>query len=209
MNISRTPRPIVGLFLFVGAVLISQLSACGGSSSPVPPGHVLRYIQVAPASSTINIGQTQQFAAGGTYADGGTQDLSNQVTWSSSNPTVATISASGLALGLSQGSSTISATFKSSDGTVTGTATLGVAVTLTSLAITPVNPSLAINTSLQLTATGIFSDGSTQDLTASASWSSSSGGVATVNSGGVVTGTGAGSTMITAIQGGMSQPQPP
>ncbi len=87
---------------------------------------------------------------------------------------------------------------------MTGTTTLGVAATLTSLTITPVNPSIAISTSLQLTATGIFSDGSTQDLTASVSWSSSSSGVATVNSSGVVTGTGAGSTTITATQGAVS-----
>ncbi len=157
-----------------------------------------------PATSTIHIGQTLQFTAGGTYSDGSTKDLSNQVTWSSSNLTVATISSSGLALGNSQGSSTISATFNSGAGPVTGTATLSVAVTLTSLTITPVNPSIAISTSLQFTATGIFSDGSTQDLTASASWSSSSSSVATVNSSGVVTGTGAGSTTITATQGGVS-----
>ena len=115
MNISRTPRPIVGLFLFIVAVLISQLTACGGSS-PQSTCSCAQVYLLFPATSTINIGQTLQFEAGGTYSDGSTKDLSSQVTWSSSNQTVATISSSGLALGLSQGSSTISATFNSSGG---------------------------------------------------------------------------------------------
>jgi hypothetical protein len=105
MNISRTPRPIVGLFLFIVAVFISQLTACGGSSPQVPPVPVLKYIVVFPATaatSTIDIGQTEQFTAGGTYSDGSTKDLSNQVTWSSSNQAVATINSRGLALGLSR-----------------------------------------------------------------------------------------------------------
>ncbi len=189
----------MGLFLFSVAVFISQLTACGGSS-PQPPVPVLKSVQVFPATSTINIGQTQQFTAWGTDSNGLSQEISNQVTWSSSNQAVATISSSGFALGNSQGSSTISATFNS----VTGTATLGVAATLTSLTITPVNPSIAISTSLQLTATGIFSDGSTQDLTASASWTSSSGAIATVSSSGLLTGTGVGSATITATQAGVS-----
>lgn len=37
MNTSRTSKPIVGLFLFIVAVLISQLTACGDSSSQTPP----------------------------------------------------------------------------------------------------------------------------------------------------------------------------
>ncbi len=114
MNTSPAPRPIVGLLVFFAvAVFISQLTACGGSS-PQPPVPVLKSVQLFPATSTIDIGQTQQFTAWGTYSDGLSQDISSQVTWSSSNQTVATISSSGLALGQSQGSSTISATFNSS-----------------------------------------------------------------------------------------------
>jgi uncharacterized protein YjdB len=187
--------------LLLGAILavLGALTACGDAHLPL-----LTSIQVSPANSTIDIGQTQQFTAVGTFSDGNTRDLSNLVTWSSSNTTVAAISSSGLALGQRQGSSRISATLNTADGPVTGATALGVIVTLTSLTITPVNPSIANSTSLQLTATGIFSDGSTQDLTASASWTSSSGAVATVSSSGLLTGTGVGGVTITATQAGVS-----
>src|SRR5215831_15066198 len=183
---------LVALLASVGA-----LTACGDAHLPL-----LTSIQVSPANSSIDIGQTQQFTAQGTFSDGSTKDLTNLVTWSSSNTTVATINASGLAVGQSQGSSMISATFNTADGPVTGAASLGVIVTLKSLTITPVNPSIANGTSLQLTATGIFSDGSTQNLTASVSWTSSSNAIATVSSSGLVTGVAVGSATITAVQAG-------
>jgi hypothetical protein len=204
MNISRTPGSIADLLLFTVAVLIiSQLTACGGSNPPAP-APALKFVQLIPLTSSINIGETQQFAAWGTYSDGISKDMSGQAAWSSSNQAVATISSSGLALGHSQGSTTISAIFNGGAGPVTGTATLGVAATLTSVTIAPVNPSIAVSTSLQLTATGIFSDGSRQDLTASASWSSSSSAVATVSSSGVATGAGVGTATIAVTQGGVS-----
>ena len=187
------------LLLLAVLAIVGALTACGDAHLPL-----LTSIQVSPANSSIDIGQTQQFTAQGTFSDGSTKDLTNLVTWSSSNTTVATISASGLALGQNQGSSSMSATFNTVDGPVTGAAALSVLVTLQSLTITPVNPSIANSTSLQLTATGIFSDGSTQNLTASASWSSSSTAIAKVSSSGLLTATGAGSATITATQGGVS-----
>ena len=179
--------------------IVGALTACADAHLPL-----LTSIQVSPANSSIDIGQTQQFTAQGTFSDGSTKDLTNLVTWSSSNTTVATINASGLALGQSQGSSMISALFNTADGPVTGAASLGVIVTLKSLTITPVNPSIANGTSLQLTATGIFSDGSTQNLTASVSWTSLSNAIATVSSSGLVKGTAVGNTTITATQAGVS-----
>ena len=165
------------LLLVAVLAILGALTACGDAHLPL-----LTSIQVSPANSTIGIGQTQQFTALGAFSDGSSKDLTSLVTWSSSNTTAAAISASGLALGQGKGSSMISATFKTVDGPVTGATSLGVIVTLKSMTITPVNPSIANGTNLQLTATGIFSDGSTQNLTASASWSSSSGAIATVSS---------------------------
>src|SRR5205823_4500466 len=75
---------------------------------------------------------------------------------------------------------------------------------LVSLAITPTNPQIPIGTTLQLKATGSFSDNTTQDLTASVLWTSTDASVVTVNdttSKGLATGVKVGATMITAKQG--------
>jgi hypothetical protein len=68
------------------------------------------------------IGATQQFTATGTYSDGSTQNLSSQVTWTSSKTAVAAINANGLATGVSAGATVISAALSG----VTGTDTLTV-----------------------------------------------------------------------------------
>jgi hypothetical protein len=63
-------------------------------------------------------GQTEQFMAMGMYSDNSTQDLTNQVTWASSNPAVATISAGGVATAVAPGTSTISAALNSMSGSM-------------------------------------------------------------------------------------------
>ncbi len=68
---------------------------------------------------------------------------------------------------------------------------------LVSIAVTPLNPSIAVGAHQQFTATGTYSDGSHQDLTNSATWTSSNPSVAIINSTGLATGVGAGSTTIT------------
>jgi len=62
------------------------------------------------------------------------------------------------------------------------------------------NPSIAKGTTVQLIATGIYSDGTTQDLTDSASWTSAPAGIATVDPGGLLTGKAVGTATVTAMQ---------
>jgi len=85
-------------------------------------------LQVNSSTSSIALGSKQQFKATGTFSDNSTQDLTSQVTWSSGTPSVATISSGGLATGIGQGSSTITATLTSISAmttlTVTGTSSL-------------------------------------------------------------------------------------
>ena len=82
----------------------------------------LSTIAVTPATPTIAVGATQQFVATGTYSDATTQDLTGQVTWTSSNGVAAAISSGGLATGASAGSTTIQA----AQGAVTGNTVLTV-----------------------------------------------------------------------------------
>ena len=80
----------------------------------------------------------------------------------------------------------------------------GSSATLLSIAVTPGNPSIANGTTVQLTATGTYSDNSTQDLTTQVTWSSSDNTKATVSSTGLVTAIATGPTTLTATLGNIS-----
>jgi len=72
------------------------------------------------------------------------------------------------------------------------------APSLQSVSVTPGTASVLAGKTQQFTATGTYSDGSTQDLSSTASWSSSDTTVATVNSAGLATTLSEGSSDITA-----------
>jgi Bacterial Ig-like domain (group 2) len=75
---------------------------------------------------------------------------------------------------------------------------------LSSLAITPGNPSIGAGQNQQFKVEGTFSDGSKQDLTSSASWTSSNTAVATINGSGMAVGVAQGNSKIGAASGSMS-----
>jgi outer membrane protein assembly factor BamB len=76
--------------------------------------------------------------------------------------------------------------------------------TLLSIAVTPNNLTITAGKTQQLTVTGSYSDGSTQDLTTQITWQSSDPTKATISSTGVVTGQNYGSTTVMATYGGIS-----
>jgi len=84
--------------------------------------------------------------------------------------------------------------------------------TLVSITISPANHTMSIGTTQQFSATGVYSDNSTHDLTSSATWTSSNPVVATIStvsgSLGLVTGVSAGATTVTATSGGISGSTP-
>ena len=172
-----------------------------GTTTLTVAAATLTSIAVTPANPNIAKGLTEPFTAIGTYTDGSTQNLTATVTWTSSSTTVATISATGLASTLSTGSTTITA----QDGSVSGATTLTVTpAVVTSIAVTPTNPTVVEGTTQQFIATGTYTDGSTANLTSSVTWSSSNLAVATIDASGVATGLGTGSSTITAISGSVS-----
>ncbi len=114
---------------------------------------------------------------------------------------MATISAGGLATGVAAGSSVITATLGSVNGTTTLTVTTA---TLQSIAVTPASPTLAGGATQQLAATGTYADGSTANITALVTWTSGAPSIATVSASGLLTGVGSGTAVITATSGGIS-----
>ena len=105
-------------------VNVTTASGNGSSSTVltvIAPIATVASVVVAPATATITQGGTQQFTA--TAYDASSQPITGATfTWSSSAPTVATVSSTGLASGVGAGDATISAT----SGSATGTAALHV-----------------------------------------------------------------------------------
>lgn len=170
-----------------------------GSTVLTVTAPILESITVTPADPSVAKGLTEQFTATATFSDNSTQDLTTAVTWSSVTTSVATISNTnrGLATAVSPGTSTIKAT-ESISG-IQGSTTLTVTPpVLQSIAVTPANPSVAHGATEQFTATGTFSDNTTQDITSSVTWSSSDHSVATISTGGLATTLMAGSSIIRA-----------
>src|SRR5208283_3424992 len=166
-----------GTGLATGAsVGTSQITATLGTIVSLPDtltvtAAALQSISVTPANPSITVGETQQFVATGTYSDTSTQNITTSVTWASATTSVATIGAStGLAAGATVGTSQITATLGS---IVSPPDTLTVtAAVLQSIAVTPASPSVAKGLSQQFTATGTYSDTSTQNITTSVTWAS-------------------------------------
>jgi hypothetical protein len=79
---------------------------------------------------------------------------------------------------------------------------ISVSAALNSITVTPANPAINVGANQQFTATGNYSDGTTQNLTSLATWVSSNTVVATINSGGLATGRTVGTAIISATTAG-------
>ena len=192
--------------LATGAATISATSGkIKGSTILTVTPPTLVSISVAPSAPSIAAGTQQQFTATGTYTDGSTQNLTSSVSWNSSAINVATVASSGLASSVAAGTATISAT----SGSITGVATLTVTpATLVSIALTPALPFISLGASQQFTATGTYSDSSTQNITTSVTWASANTAVATISntsgSQGLATSVSVGTSAITAALGSVT-----
>ena len=169
--------------------------AIAGSQPPVP----VATVTLAPASATLNEGQTQQLTA--TLKDANGNILTGRsITWSSSNSSAATVSASGLVTGVVAGSATITATSEGQSGT---SAITVVHLPVASVTVTPASATVTTGSTVQLTATPKDANGNSL-AGRTVTWQSSNTAAATVNGSGLVTGVAAGSATITATSEGQS-----
>ena len=158
-------------------------------------------IQLTPSTSSIASGTTQRYSANVVYSDGSLQPVTAGLSWLSSSASVAGVDATGLATGLAPGQTTISVFYNSM--TATASLTVNPAV-LTNIVVTPVTTVVGVNGNAQFTATGVFSDNSTQDLSSQVIWTSSNGAFATIDATGLATGISTGTLTITATSGTIS-----
>ena len=183
--------------LLAGCSGLKNQSGGGGAS--------LTGLLVTPTSATIIVSKTQALQATGSFSDGTSKDLTSSVTWSSSDSTTASVSAAGVVTGAATGVTTVmarSGTFSASTQITVTSA--NVCATPVSIAVTPANPTVPVNTTQQLVATGTNSDASTCDVTDLVTWTSSTIANATVSAAGLVKGVTAGSSTITATLGSVA-----
>ena len=186
------------------AKITATLGSVSGFTTLTVSNVSLVSITINPANPRINQGTSMIFTATGKFSDGSTALNLSGLGWKSSKPNIANVRQSGIAHGKKSGSVTISATAAGITGTTTLTIGTG---TLQSITISPANPSVAVGNTQQFSATGTFSDGSSQDVTLNSHWSSSAASVATVANGpgaGLATTSGTGNTVIGANAGGIT-----
>lgn len=173
----------------------TTVTATFSSSAPT-----LVSITVTPTAVHLPTNIHKQMIATALFSDGSHEDYTRLVTWSSSSEAVAAIASNGLVTGVAPGTINIQAVY----GPVSGSTVLVVNDTvLVALTITPSPLAVARDSTIQLTATGTFSDAGAVDITDQVLWSSSNELIATVDGNGLVTGHSGGSSTIQASLNGV------
>jgi 6-phosphogluconolactonase (cycloisomerase 2 family) len=202
-----------GLATGVGSgksTITATVGSIFGSTTLTVTGRTLLSIAVTPSTATVAAGTTQQFAAVGTFSDGTQQTLTTSATWASDTAATATISnapgSAGLASALAVGTSSITATY---EGITSAPATLTVIPgALVSILVTPASAITSIGGTVSFVATGTYSDGTTRNVTTTATWASATTATATISNAagtnGIATGVALGSTLITASIGNIT-----
>ncbi|HEV8433747.1 MAG TPA: IPT/TIG domain-containing protein, partial [Thermoanaerobaculia bacterium] len=100
-----------------GAIAVT---AIGGTATSATPFTVITYRSLAVTSPVTSLqpATQQQFTAIVTLVDNTTRDVTSSATWSSSNPTVASVSSTGLVSAATSGAADISATFSGLSATL-------------------------------------------------------------------------------------------
>ncbi len=211
-------RSLLGISLLACALV--PFTSCTSSPS-------LTSIVITPSTYTITLATSESgcgyyggywsYEATGYYTHPGhtakTEDITDQVTWTSLAPIMVTISSTGVATptGCATGTSQITASAPGFNGTIIGASTFTVQLPassdvgrVTQLSIVP-----SQNQAVPFAVTGKTADGGTVDVTDHVTWSSSNPQAATIDENtGAVTMISAGKTTITAIytnaDGGMA-----
>lgn len=162
--------------------------------------------KVSPCGFSVGTTNPLQLEATATFSDGSTQNYTTEATWAASPANIVTLSqSSGIetVTGTAVGTTTITAT---STNNLTATAVVTVnPAALSYVTVTPAGNGMAVGATANYTATAVFSDGSTQNVTTTSSWASSTDGVAGVGTtSGTVSAAAPGQTNISATYEGVT-----
>jgi len=180
----------VATTLAQGATSISaSLSGVSGSTNLVVTGGNLTGIAITEPNVTLGANgitmlanTTSRFIATGTFSTGVTRDITDAVTWTVANTSLATVTSPvGKLVFLNAGAAgPPTTTIKASFGNVSTTSNLTVTPTLQSIAMSLASLNLHVGTHARLRVIGTLGDGTTQDLSANADWTSKTLATATV-----------------------------
>ncbi|MDF2774227.1 MAG: Ig domain protein group 2 domain protein [Geminicoccaceae bacterium] len=172
-----------------------------------PPVAAVSTVTLTATTTTLKVGQTAQLTAVLKDASGNT--LTNRsIGWSSSNPTVATVSVTGVVTAVGGGSVTISATSEGQTGVLPMTVSSDTPAPVTVATVTVQLGSTSVQAGGSTSATAVARDASGSPIGGvSFVWSSSNTSVATVSQTGAVSAVAAGTAAITATGGGKTGSQ--
>lgn len=197
-SLHRSPRRLA-IALAVACVTLPAFGCGGRDDATAPPASTISVVELSQRTLTLGVGSSTPLevtvwdAAGKTLPNGG-------VYWSSSDATVATVSAIGVVTALKVGSAQIAATLqgKSAVATLTVVPTPAAAVLLS-----PSELQLTVGQQGDLNATVVDANGAALSGRV-VSWRSSNATVAVVDSTGHVTAVAPGATSVTASSEGKS-----
>ena len=185
-----------------GPVTITATSEGKSGSSAVTVNAVpVATVDVSPTTGTIQVGATIQLTASPKDANG--NPLTGRiVTWTTSDASLATVDATGLVTGKAAGGPvTVTATSEGRTGTAAITV---IPVPVASVDVTPATATIAVNATVQLTATPKDANGNPLAGRA-VTWATADASIATVDANGLVTGKAVGGPVaITATSEGKS-----
>jgi uncharacterized repeat protein (TIGR02543 family) len=184
-GVDGTLKKIPTIPFYVDGELVFGVEPDGGNSIPA------QSVSVSPLTATLEINETQQLTATVLPVNA----TNKNVTWSSGNTLVATVSSGGSVTAVSAGNATITVRTQSGGYTATSSITVNAppVVPVTAVNLSATSLELDVNESAALLATVLPSNATDKSI----SWSSNNPSIASVNASGVVTGISEGSATIT------------
>lgn len=159
--------------------IYNKLASWAGNGELISANIPVTGIALLPASLTFSVGSSQQLASTIAPANASNKNLS----WTSDNTAVATVSSSGMVTAVSIGTATITVTTEDGGKTATTVITTTNQIFVSSITVSPTAATITMGNTQQLTATVLPANASNKNIT----WTSSNTSVATVNSLGLVT----------------------
>jgi len=151
--------------------------------------------------SMLAVDQTFSFSVNYISVDG--ENTTTEVSWESSNPEIATVSASGIVTGIAEGTTDIKATAGNVSDMVSVTVTTGPVMVDPEVRFTAFTNSLVVGQTFQFEAS-YFDEFGQSDENTTLEWSSSSNDLLTIDASGLATATGPGTVQVTVSGEGLN-----